>query len=120
MADAESLSLSTERCTGSTPVVGTMKKIKNKYRRMADVYKIFARHWIDELDFSETALHEMYQHESLGIPIITDNNGYEVGKKYLNLTVTMWKKDIQDGILFRHELYEEPLFPHWWLDKILE
>jgi hypothetical protein len=32
----------------------------------------------------------------------------------------MWKEDIEKGILFKKELYEDPKFPHWWLDSIFK
>lgn len=101
------------------PEAGVNMKISNKYRRMAEIYKLFARHWINILSFSEQDLLIMYKHESTGTQI-NENNGYYVGKKYLNLTVTMWKQDIERGLLFKQELYNDSLFPNWWLDKILD
>jgi hypothetical protein len=35
------------------------------------------------------------------------------------VTVSMWKEDLQTGMLFRSELYTDPAFPHWWLDRVL-
>lgn len=93
--------------------------VSRKYRRMAAVYRVFSRHWEHVLDFSDAALQEMHDHESRGASVRSEN-GYAVGKKYLNLTVTTWKQDIASGLLFRHELYADPLFPHWWLDRVLE
>lgn len=94
-------------------------RVSPKYRRMAEVYRIFARHWEHVLDFGDAALAEMQRHESRGEPITITNNGYEVGKRYLNLTVTTWKRDLRDGLLFKRELYADPLLPHWWLDRVL-
>lgn len=84
---------------------------------MADVYRVFAADWSHVLDFSDTALIELYNHESHGTAI-SQKNGFMHGKKWLNLAVTMWKEDIQLGNLLVSELYEDPKFPHWWLDRI--
>ena len=45
------------------------------------------------------------------------SNGFAVGKRWMNVTIEMWRQDIQRGILFRHELEED--FPKWFLDKFL-
>jgi hypothetical protein len=95
-----------------------MASVSARYRRMADVYRVFARHWAHVLDFSESALAAMHAHESRGEPI-EGSNGFEVGKKYLNLTVSLWRQDLATGLLFKHELYADPLFPTWWLDSVL-
>lgn len=94
------------------------KAMSQKFLKMAEVYKIFANEWKSMLDFSDVALKEMYEYESRGVPIIRPDNGFEVGKKWLNVHVAMWNKDIKDGILFRHELYDGT-FPEWWLDQVL-
>jgi hypothetical protein len=85
---------------------------------MAELYKHFAKEWEHCLDFSDEALLEMYQSETHGIRA-SENNGYYHGKKWLNLTVTMWKEDIKKGFLFRQELYRDGKYPSWWLDRIL-
>ena len=86
---------------------------------MCDVYSIFSNYWEHVLDFSDQAKIDLFNHESYGTPI-SQNNGYFVGKKWLNVQVTVWKEDIRDGILLKRELYEEPKFPHWWLDSIFK
>lgn len=85
---------------------------------MAEIYQVFASDWSHVLDFSEDALLQLYNYESYG-GRVDSNNGYAHGKKWLNLHVTQWKEDISQGLLFKHELYEDSKFPHWWLDKIL-
>jgi hypothetical protein len=70
-------------------------------------------------DFSDQALIELFNHESYGTPL-SPNNGYALGKKWLNVHVAMWKEDIRDGFLFKKELYDDPKFPHWWLDSIFK
>lgn len=62
---------------------------------------------------------ELFNHESFGTDI-SSNNGYALGKKWMDVQITMWKEDIQKGLLFTSELYDDPLFPHWWLDRIFK
>lgn len=85
---------------------------------MAELYKYFARNMSSKLDFSEEAEVSLFNHESYGTPL-SPNNGYAVGKRYLNLNVTMWREDLRRGWLFKHELYSDPELPHWWLDSVL-
>lgn len=94
--------------------------VSKKFRRMAGLYRLFARHWT-RLDFSDDALLALYNHESYGSKLNPDN-GFAVGKRYLNLTVTDWRADITEGLLYKHELYEDELFAdyHWWLDSVLK
>jgi hypothetical protein len=86
---------------------------------MSQLYRVFANDWVHVLDFSDEALLSLYNHESYGTSL-TPKNGFAVGKQYLNVHVTMWKEDIRAGILFKHELYEDPNFPHEWLNSILK
>lgn len=95
------------------------QKVKRKFRKWGELYKQFAIKW-SHLDFSEEALLEQYLSESYGDVIISENNGYAVGKKWLNVTVAMWKEDISKGLLFKHELYKDPTLPDWWLDSVLK
>lgn len=85
---------------------------------MAELYKHFAKDWEHCLDFSEESLLEMYHSETHGLPV-RDDNGFYHGKKWLNLTVTMWKEDIKKGLLFKSELYHDGKYPEWWLDGVL-
>lgn len=86
---------------------------------MADLYKHFASLVSNTLDFSEAAEISLYNHESYGTPL-SPNNGFAVGKQYLNLQVTMWREDLRRGWLFRSELYSDEKYPHWWLDQVLK
>lgn len=83
---------------------------------MAEIYKKFAEDK-EGVDFSDTAMEEMYQYESIGKEFNNPMNGYFLGKKWMDVTIEMWRHDIKEGLLFRFELEEE--FPKWWLDKIL-
>ena len=90
-----------------------------KFLRMAELYKTFANDWQDCLDFSDEMLVELYNYESYGGSRCHPKNGFAHGKKWLNLSVSMWKEDIEAGNLFKYELYEDVRFPHWWLDGVL-
>lgn len=86
---------------------------------MAELYKVFASDWKHLYDFSDEALIELYNVESYGGKV-SDTNGYALGKKWLNVHVSMWREDIESGILFKSELYSDNKFPHWWLDSIFK
>lgn len=86
---------------------------------MCEVCKIFAQDWKHCLDFSDESLVEMFNHESHGLPI-SPTNGFFQGKKWLNVQVTMWKEDIEKGLFRVSELYDDPKFPHWWLDSVFK
>lgn len=97
----------------------SMNGISPKFRRMAELYRYFARSMTSTLDLSDAAMLALYNHESYGTPLPPEN-GFAVGKRYLNLQVTTWREDLQRGLLARHELYEDPALPHWWLDSVLQ
>jgi len=84
---------------------------------MVEVYRLFTTDWEHLLDFSEQSLLEMFHSETHGDPV-SPTNGFYVGKKYLNVTVKMWKEDMKKGLLFKQELYDDPKYPHWWLNNI--
>lgn len=91
----------------------SMVKTTRKWREMASYYRRFAEPWKHLCDFSEISAEEMFVYESrgtgsLGLGIFngTDRklNGYLVGKHWMDVTVSMWKKDIESGFLFVNEL----------------
>lgn len=86
---------------------------------MSELYKHFSKDWEHCLDYSEDSMLELYYSESYGDECSL-SNGYYIGKKYLNLTVAMWKEDIKLGYLFKSELYEDNNYPNIWLDKIFK
>jgi hypothetical protein len=86
---------------------------------MTEVYRIFSKDWEHMHDFSDDSLVELYNNESYGMPI-DPKNGFALGKKWLNVNVAMWKEDIDLGLFRIQELYEDPKYPHWWLDQIFK
>lgn len=87
---------------------------------MSNVYKHFSKDWQHILDYSDESLLELYISESYGDVQCSTDNGYYIGKKYLNLTIAMWKEDIIKGTLRKYELYDDPNLPNWWLDKVFK
>ncbi len=86
---------------------------------MSELYRHFALPWQHILDFSDDALLSLYNHESYGTSL-SQNNGFAKGKQMLNLQVTAWKEMLREGTLAKFELYEDPNYPHWWLDSCLK
>ncbi len=96
--------------------------MSENFLKMCEIYVLFADGFGD---FSEKAKQEMYDYETYGkgelqTEIFTDKepNGYAHGKKYMDVTVAMWIEDILDGYLQVGEIYKDPKYPRWWLDKI--
>lgn len=86
---------------------------------MAEIYKRFipAISTDRTIDTDESAMYEMYNYETFGIPITNRNNGYFIGKKWMDITIKMWKEDIDNELLFVFELQNDG-YPYWFLKKI--
>ena len=97
----------------------TINGVSRKFKRMCEIYRVFAKDWEHCSTWTDDDLIKLYNHESFGEPL-NPGNGFALGKKWLNVTVAMWLEDIELGTLFKHELYEDGKFPHWWLDKVLK
>lgn len=94
-----------------------MAKIGKKWRRMAEIYKRFARDY-GGADFSEQAALAMYLHESTGTPLPDERtNGYALGKRWMDVTVAGWREEIPKLGLLASELVEDG-FPPWFLDRV--
>ena len=84
---------------------------------MAEIYKRFACDY-KAADFSESAALAMYLHESTGTPLPDPRtNGYALGKKWMDVTVVGWKKEIPQLGLLVSELQEDG-FPDWFLERV--
>ena len=92
-------------------------KISNKYRRVAEVYRYFAKGF--DCDFTDDDLMEMYIFESRGEGRLREKNGFRIGKSWMDVNITMWFEDIRKGLLHPDELYDDPEIPNWFLNKIL-
>jgi len=95
----------------------TTLNVSRKWSRMAQLYRRFAGESQDA-DFSDAALLSMYAHESQGTPLLDAlTNGYTHGKKWMDVTVAMWKEDIRQGTLRVVELQTDG-YPDWFLVKV--
>ena len=85
------------------------------------MYQHFSRDWSHLCDYSRESLEDAYLFDSLGQkpPPRELRNGYMLGKQWMGVTISMWKEDLNKGLLLRRELYEDPNYPHWWLDQVL-
>jgi hypothetical protein len=63
---------------------------------------------------------EMFLYESFGEGSPTNSNGYFLGKKWMDVNIEMWREDMNKGLFFRFELYDDPDIPDWWLNKIFK
>lgn len=103
-------------------------KISKNWRKMAKIYKIFAKDWIEICDFSEKSALEMYEYETLGKGNIAKGifpnpksgkyNGYAVGKRWMDIMIKLWKEAHDEGLFPLRDLYKDKKYPHWWLDRI--
>jgi len=86
---------------------------------MCEVYRLFSKDWEHISDYSDEAMLELYNSETYGSSV-RELNGYYIGKRWLSVTVAMWKEDIEQRLLTKHELYLDGKFPEWWLDSVLK
>lgn len=58
---------------------------------------------------------ECFLQESRGVQPRGERNGYLLGKKWMDVTIAMWREDMMKGILFKRELYRDEFFKdhHW-------
>jgi hypothetical protein len=66
----------------------------------------------DGFDWSDGAFLEFDDYESRGIPLRKrsfgePNNGYDWAKRMMDVTITMWKEDVRDGLLLPQELLDD-------------
>lgn len=90
--------------------------ISKSWLEMSEIYRKFCPPEF-EGDFSEAAALEMFEHESKGVGRPSPRNGFAQGKKWMDVTVAMWRKDIMIGLLRKFELYED--YPRQWVDRVL-
>ena len=72
-----------------------------------------------DYEFGAKAILEVYMWETHGLAVGTDN-GYAIGKRWLNITVSAWREDIRAGLLWPEELYADTRFPAWWLKGVIK
>ena len=87
-----------------------LSKPSNRWRRKADVYRRFAA--VAErtgfvCDFSESAARAMFTRESTGRGDVSPDNGYAIGKSWLDVQLAMWREDIPLGLVSMDEIPDE-------------
>ena len=96
-----------------------MNTPSEKWLKMAKIYKRFVEVDFSFADFSEQAATDMFLHESAGVPFppSSTENGFALGKKWMDVTISMWKEDMQKGLLRAQELLDDG-YPQWFLERI--
>ena len=91
-----------------------------KWSRMAQMYVRFVKDMDVDVDLSEDAAVAMYRFETFGeaLPKTAKLNGYAQGKKWMDVTVAMWKEDILEGYLLVSELQGDEGYPDWFLERV--
>jgi len=87
-----------------------------KWRQKSEMYKQFCQPECKG-DFSEKMAEKLFILESTGKGGVSINNGYAQGKKWMDVTIAMWKHDIPIGLISKEELYED--FPKVWVDGVV-
>ena len=101
-----------------------MSKIPKKWLKMAEIYEMFIPEHL-ECTTTDNDKQAMYRFETFGEGNLEANlfqleppfNGYLIGKRFMDITVAMWREDIPQGILYKYELEEH--YPKWWLDRVI-
>ena len=75
--------------------------ISKRYQKKLSVYRKFAQEY-SELKFDGKAALECFEWETYGKKI-SESDGFAVGKKWLDVTLSMWKEDLITGLLSEEE-----------------
>lgn len=98
-------------------------KTSNAWQEMKEIYLLFKPDNNTQLTYTKEDELSMYNHESSGT-LINPNNGFYWCKHNMDITLAMWKEDIQAGMLTKAEILFEPSYQKhskWfenWLSKI--
>jgi len=97
-------------------------QVTRRWRKIIPIYQFFAQGHCSGYDFSEKSVLECFLVESEGIEAKNLNNGFLLGKKWMDVTIAMWREDIKKGLLFKRELYADDFFKNfeWYLDRVLD
>lgn len=89
--------------------------LPRKYLRRASVYRRAAGR-NEPYDFSLAALIACYNYESTGgdMPI---NNGYIIGKRWLDLSIETWREDIMAGLFCKAD-FISPI-TKWYAERAM-
>lgn len=87
-----------------------------KWRRMAAMYQRFG--YYPAADYSDAAAAAMFAAETHGTPLPPGLplNGFALGKKWMDVTLAMWREDIPCRMLSVQELLDDG-YPEWFLKR---
>lgn len=89
----------------------TIPRLSRKYLIMARAYIHYAFLIVGKkADYSAKALIAMYQSESTGgnlSALIASNNGWAIGKHWMDWQISNWRDGFSDGTCFAGELLED-------------
>jgi hypothetical protein len=81
-----------------------IKGISKRYAARCALYRRLARGMGGHGDFSEASMREMYAWESTGRGGVDKQiNGFAYGKWVRDVTVAMWREDIENGDFTKYE-----------------
>lgn len=83
-------------------------KISKNFLYAASAYRRMIKD--SPFDFSLDSLKEQYNFETHGIPVKNKNNGYAVGKKFLDVTLSAMIEDYKEGLFDKKELCDGSCF----------
>lgn len=89
--------------------------ISKKWLKQAEIYLKFVPGTVI-VNSSKDAAEEMFIFESTGKGKISNNNAYAVGKKWMDVMLIQYKKDIKQGLIHPFELLAD--LPDWFLIKV--
>jgi len=94
------------------------KKITKKFEKMCEIYRIFSYDgWRYNASFTEEDKLELFYAETFG-DTCKSNNGFAIGKRFMDITVAGWIEERDEGLLPAASLYGGK-FPTWWLNNVL-
>ncbi len=90
--------------------------MKPRYRqKLAEYREYVMEQWpLAVLDWSESAAASLHAYESRGTGVIAENNGYAIGKRWIDWQISFWTQELRNvsggiPLLTRRELENEPL-----------
>lgn len=94
-----------KRRTNGVPRL-SVNGVSPKFKKKALLYKHFGS-LFGTFDYSDDAMLSLFNHESYGTQLNSSDNGYAIGKKWLNWHITNWKQGLVEGSITRHDLLSD-------------
>jgi hypothetical protein len=96
--------------------------VSPKFKKKALLYKHFGS-LFGKFDFSDESMLSLFNHESYGTELNRSDNGFAIGKKWLNWHITNWKQGLVEGSITRYDLlFDVPNVEGYkeMVDKVLD